>query len=232
LIGGALRRLRLAGGYTLIELLAVCLLLSIVLTGVISIMVGGSHAELNLNRRFQAQASARTALTVFRGDAHIACAASAPTTTSLNFYIPQTDRTTNPATAPQPTTQCGTTSNNMAKVVWCTQQSPSNSTKWALYRSTSGTCSTTSKFQADWLTTNTPFTVPATFPNGQLRTVSIDIPVSLKSANAGAAYDLNETIALRNTVWNGAANLSCAPATPCVFGLCTLVGGCYPPNAP
>lgn len=66
-------------GYTLVELLAVMLILGIVLTGLTTAFVSGSHAELTLNRRFQAQQQARLALDRIRSDVHCAFAAQAQT---------------------------------------------------------------------------------------------------------------------------------------------------------
>ena len=62
----------------MIEMLVVCLILGVVLTGITTVFVSGSHAELNLNNRFQAQQAARLALDAMRTDAHGACAANGP----------------------------------------------------------------------------------------------------------------------------------------------------------
>ena len=234
-----MRRLRSAAGYTLVELVAVCALLSVVLTGVISVLVGGSHAELQLNRRFSAQTAARTAMSVFRNDAHIACAGVVNGgKTQVTLSIPTVNTSTSPATAPTPTSQCGTTTAgaNLAKVIWCVLTSPTNATRFALYRSTSGTCTTSSKYQADDLVNNLPgfngfFAMATTIPQGQLATVTIDIPVNLTGGStAGKPYDLNETFALRNTVWPTSPATSCSAAAPCTYGLCTVVGGCTVPT--
>ena len=47
------------GGYTLVEMLVVMAILGVVISGLTTIFVSGSHAELDLNRRFQAQQQAR-----------------------------------------------------------------------------------------------------------------------------------------------------------------------------
>jgi Tfp pilus assembly protein PilW len=231
------KRLRAAAGYTLVEVLAVCALLSVVLTGVIAVMVGGSHAELQLNKRFTAQNDGRLALTVLRSDAHIACAVtvSADKKTAW-FSVPTVNRSTNPVTQPTPTTQCGRTDagNNLTKVTWCVLTSPTNSTRFALYRSTTSTCTSASKFQADSLVNNLAgfngyFNTQSQIPSGQLQTVTVDLPINPKSGTTGRPYDLTQTIALRNTVWTTSSTpVNCAAAAPCTFGLCTAVG-CYAP---
>ncbi|MDX6485993.1 MAG: hypothetical protein QOF43_1146 [Gaiellaceae bacterium] len=234
-----MKRLREEHGYSLVELVAVCALLGVVMAGVTAVMVGGSRAELQLNRRFQAQVSARTALSVFRNDAHIACSVVVNTgKTQATLSIPIVDRTTNPVTPPSPTSQCGTTTSpkNVSKVIWCVLTSPSNSTRYAMYRSTTSTCTSTSKILADNLVNtlagfNGFFLTGASIPNGQLQTVTIDIPVNLKvgTSGAGAPYDLSQAVTLRNGVWAAAASTSCSAAAPCTAGLCTLAGVCYPP---
>jgi type II secretory pathway pseudopilin PulG len=233
-----LRRLRGERGYTMVELLAVCALLSIVLGSVTIIMVNGSQAQLQLNTRFQAQSSARVALTEFRSDVHNACTATVNAgQTQVTLSVPVIDRTTIPITQPTPTTQCGTTTagNNLKKVIWCVLTSPTNSTKYALYRSITSTCTATSKIEADnMVNTLTGFAgwfsaQPTTIAYQSKRTVSIDIPVTLKSGVTGKAYDLRQAVTLRNGVWALAAGTSCTVAVPCTIGSCTVLTGCYPP---
>ena len=67
-----LNRLREERAYTLVELITVMLIMSIVMTGISTVFVQGSNAELDMNQRFQAQANARLALDTFRKDAHCA----------------------------------------------------------------------------------------------------------------------------------------------------------------
>jgi prepilin-type N-terminal cleavage/methylation domain-containing protein len=71
-------------GYTLIELLQVTVILSVVLTGLTVLFVQASNAELQMNRRFQAQQAARVAIDRMRRDLH--CASSVtPAGTSGSF---------------------------------------------------------------------------------------------------------------------------------------------------
>jgi prepilin-type N-terminal cleavage/methylation domain-containing protein len=231
------KRLRSSQGYTLVEVLAVCMLLSIVLTGVVGVMVSGSHSELNLNKRFTAQNAGRTALSVFRNDAHIACSSAVNAgKTQVTFSIPIVDRTQNPPVAPNPPQQCGLASNaNISKVIWCTQTSTSNSNRFALYRSTTGTCSTSSQLKADNLVNTASgfagfFNTSNQITANQLPTITVDFPVSLKDGTTGNLYDLTETIAMRNAVWTGTSGGSCTAAAPCIPGGCSpSVAACYQP---
>lgn len=232
-----MKRIRSEAGYSLVEVLAVCMLLSIVMTGVVAVMVSGSHSELNLNKRFTAQNAARTALSVFRNDAHIACSSAVNVgKTQVTFSIPVVDRTQNPPKAPDPMSQCGlASSTNVSKVIWCTQTSTSNSNRFALYRSTTGSCSTASPLKADNLVNTAPgfsgfFNTANQITAGQLPTVTVDFPVSLKDGTTGNLYDLNETIALRNAVWIGTSGGSCTSAAPCIPGGCSpSAAACYQP---
>ena len=52
-------RARDEGGYSLVEMLTVLSIMSVVLTGLIALFVQGSNAQLDTNRRFQAQQDAR-----------------------------------------------------------------------------------------------------------------------------------------------------------------------------
>ncbi|HEY2935179.1 MAG TPA: prepilin-type N-terminal cleavage/methylation domain-containing protein, partial [Gaiellaceae bacterium] len=65
-----MNRLRAEGGFTLVELLTVTVILTIVLTGLTTLFVQGSNAELDMNNRFQAQLNARLALDRLRRDLH------------------------------------------------------------------------------------------------------------------------------------------------------------------
>ena len=55
-------------GYTLIELVQVTAILGVVLTGLTVIFIQATNAQLDMNRRFQAQQSARIAIDKMRRD--------------------------------------------------------------------------------------------------------------------------------------------------------------------
>ena len=70
-------------GYTLVEMLVVMAILGVVIAGLTTVFVSGSRAELDMNRRFQAQQQARLALDRIRADLHCASAAQVQT---INSY--------------------------------------------------------------------------------------------------------------------------------------------------
>lgn len=218
-------RLGRESGFTLVEMICVCLLLGIVLTGVTTVMVGGSHAELQNNNRFQAQQVARSALDILRNDVHNACTANVGSSGALLklAYVPSNDPS-----------QCGSSSSN-TKVLWCALSSPTVTGMYALYRSTASTCTTANgTLQADHLTASAVWGTAASIPVEQLQTISVSIPVSYVQATYGQAYTLGQTLVLRDTVYQTTSSTTACPATAnnttCVSGLCPYNGGiCYPP---
>ena len=65
-----LRRLRGERGYTLVELLVVLAIFTTVVTALVSLFTSGAKAELDMNRRFEAQQNARLALDKLRRELH------------------------------------------------------------------------------------------------------------------------------------------------------------------
>ena len=53
------RRLRGERGFSLMEMITVMAIMSVVLTGLVSLFVQGSNSQIDLNRRFEAQQTAR-----------------------------------------------------------------------------------------------------------------------------------------------------------------------------
>src|SRR3954447_26183632 len=113
-------RLRAERGYSLVELLVVMALLSIVLGALTTLWVSGSNAELGLNRKFQAQQSARLALDRIRTDIHCASAAQA-----------QTIGTYPGIKLAFPSSGCSSLT-----VSWCAVPSTAMTGRYALWRST------------------------------------------------------------------------------------------------
>jgi hypothetical protein len=210
----------------MIEMIAVCLLLGVVLAGVTTVMVGGSHAELQNNNRFKAQEVARTALDIMRVDVHNACAANVGNSGALLklAFVPSGDPT-----------ECGAASSN-PKVLWCVLPSPTLPSVFALYRSTASTCTTANgTLQADRLQTNAVWSTASTISVGQTQSINVSLPVSYKQSVYGQAYTLGQTLVLRNTVYQTSSSTTQCPAsspqnTTCTPGVCPFGGPvCYPP---
>ncbi len=188
-------RLRGERGYSLVELLATMSILGIVLGSLTTIFVSGSKAELDMNRRFQAQQNVRLAMSKLRSDIHTACNAAVVSGTELDLY------NYNIATA-----TCSPT----VSLTWCvTATSPTMSTaRRALYRVAPGTdCTspTSGKLYADQLlpTSAAPPTIftanAAAAGSGQRPSVAIDLRAgSNPKTTATDVYELSDTIVLRN----------------------------------
>jgi prepilin-type N-terminal cleavage/methylation domain-containing protein len=171
-------------GYTLIEMLVVMTILSIVMTGLTTIFVSGSHAELDLNRRFQAQQEARLALDKIRTDIH--CASAAEVDATYGYLKIQEDN-------------CSST-----HVTWCAMASPTMTGRYALYRTTDTTTNrctandTTKVKVADDLTTNQNlWTFNA--PTNMLEIISVDFRVSANPNANQDVYELKDFLVARNS---------------------------------
>jgi prepilin-type N-terminal cleavage/methylation domain-containing protein len=80
---------RLAGlqrGYTLLELLTVMSILSVIVGALVTLFIRATNAELDMNRRFQAQGTARVAIDRMRREIHCASQIS-PTGTSALITV-------------------------------------------------------------------------------------------------------------------------------------------------
>jgi len=191
-----LRRLRLLrwngqGGYSIIELLTTMAIMSVVLGGLTTTFVSGSKAELDQNRRFQAQSTARIALDKLRKDIH--CASTATTTSSS-------------ATLTMPT-GCSTASNTT--VTWCTSQ-VGTAARYRLYRYTGSSTCTSGTQIADYLTQASLFTFTQQ-SSSSLAQLRVYLPVSVNGTNKGK-YPLQDTIYLRNST---RTCISGSPSPPC-----------------
>ena len=176
----ALQRRGAAGeaGYTVIEMLVVMSILGVVVGGLTTVFVRGANAEIDMNRRFQAQTDARVALDKLRRDVHCANAITPAgvSTSTVTLTLP---------------VQCKSGTGN---ITWCTQGSGTN---YGLYRVTGSTCSGGVKY-ASYVTQANLFnyTAQSTTSLGKLH---IDLPVNTKPSNPLQGYRLIDDIVLRNT---------------------------------
>lgn len=188
-------------GYTLVEMLVVMAILGVVIASLTGIFVSGSRAELDLNRRFQAQQQARLALDKIRTDVHCASAAQAQT---INTYTGLKIAATN----------CSTTT-----ISWCAVPSTSMTGRYALYRTTgtANVCQTTDTSRvkvADYLTTNAGIFSTPTVPQDALQMVLVDFPVSVNPTVTRDVYELKDTLVARNSTRCSTSGGCSSTATP------------------
>jgi prepilin-type N-terminal cleavage/methylation domain-containing protein len=172
-------------GYSLVELLTVMIILGIVITSLTTVFVRASNAEVDMNRRFQAQESARLVMDKLRREIHCASAVS-PSGASSSITI------TMPSQCP--------TSGGFTSVKWCVLAPPGvQAGRYALYRSTSGTCTTSSGIKwADYLTTQSIFTY--TVQSSQsLGSLAVALVVNAKPGSTIGTFRLDDSIVLRNS---------------------------------
>lgn len=117
--------IRQEGGYSLIELLTVMVILGVILGAVVTLFTAGINADADQNRRFQAQQDAKVAMDKLRREGHGACTISAPATyntwmSSVTFYYPSDS--------------CGSGGHS---ITWCTK---AVGTTYTLYRAIATSC--------------------------------------------------------------------------------------------
>jgi len=191
-------------GYTLIELLVTMLILTIVVGSLTTVFVSGSSAQVDLDRKFQAQQRARLALDRIRVDIHCATAAQAQT---INSY-------------PGVKLAVGNCFSSTPTISWCEVMVTSVPVRYQLYRTTTtGSTACTSGdssrlLVSDYLTNSTAFTT-STIPQYSLQTVGVDFQVSVNpTTKTRQAYRLTDFIVTRNGT------------------RCLTSGGCTAPSVP
>jgi prepilin-type N-terminal cleavage/methylation domain-containing protein len=179
-------------GYSLIESLVTMLILGIVMSGLTTTFVSASHAELDMNRRFQGQEQARLSLDQLRRELHCASAV-----TDLNGSA-LSSASTYPAITIALGSYCQTATAT-GFVTWCT----AGSGPWTLYRIDHAvtTCSagTGARKVADHVTSQQPFSKPAAQAGvgAQLPTLHVALSVNATGGTTGTST-LVVDIALRN----------------------------------
>jgi type II secretory pathway pseudopilin PulG len=182
--------LRSERGYTIVELLGVMGILGIVMTGVITLLVSGTKAELDMNMRFQAQTQARLALDQLRREVHCATGVtqSGATATIGGVTHYKVAKLTMPATCP--------TAGGQTEITWCTVASAGSYTLW---RYAGGSCSGTGRPVAQYVTLETPFSYIGS-STSSLAKLTIRIEVNVKPTLAASrTYRLADDIVLRNS---------------------------------
>lgn len=175
------RRLLDERGYSLIELVMVMVILLIVLGTLTSVFVSGTKAELDLNKRFQAQQNVRLALDKIRREVHCASSVTVTAPTRVTMVLPAV---------------CPSSGGFLTSVTWCTAGSGS---RFGLYRrGVAGTCSAADVRKADYLTAESVFScVPPSAST--LAKLGVDFPVDIDTSSTRGTYRLVDGIALRNS---------------------------------
>jgi prepilin-type N-terminal cleavage/methylation domain-containing protein len=166
-------------GYTLVELLQVTIILGVVLTGLTVLFIQASNAELQSNRRFQAQQEARVAVDRMRREIHCSSGITpAGATNSIAVTIPS---------------QCPTSGGSSITVTFRTVLVSTG--RYKLERQV-GT-GPISKL-ADYISGANAFTytAPTQTSLGKLR---VTLPINIQPPGAGSNWDLAADMVLRNT---------------------------------
>jgi prepilin-type N-terminal cleavage/methylation domain-containing protein len=179
------RRLRSRSGYTLIELIVVLSLFLIVTTALISLFTAGAKAEVDLNRRFQAQQNARLALDRLRRELHCS-----------NGITPGADDDADGDVASISITlpsQCPTAQGATRTVVYDTSELAAS--RWTVRRTMAGA----TVVIADYITNGDIFkyTAPSPASRGILH---VDLPVNVYPNEGWKQWRLIDDIVLRNTL--------------------------------
>jgi prepilin-type N-terminal cleavage/methylation domain-containing protein len=160
-------------GYTMIELLVVMLMLGAILTGLTLVFMRAYNAELAMNRQFQAQQEARTAVDRMRREIH--CSSG---------ITPSGNSTSIAVTLPS---QCPTAGGSQITVTYDTQLVSTG--RYRLRRA--------GVRVADYITANNLFTY--THVTGKRANLRVELPVNTKPTEPGKTWRLVGDIVLRNT---------------------------------
>ena len=175
-----LRRLRrLAGqqgGYTMMEMLMVCVILGTIIGALTYLFVSAQTAEIDMNQRFQAQQAARLGIDKMRREIHCA-SLIAPTGVSASITV------TLPA-------QCPTAGGVQTTVTYDMNQVVAGQ-RYTLRRN--------SVILADYSTLQNAFNYTAPVVNTSLGKLTVTLPINTKPTNASKQWKLVADIVLRNT---------------------------------
>lgn len=161
-------------GYSLVELLQVTAILSVVLTGLTVLFVQASNAELQMNKRFEAQQAARVAIDKMRREIRCAKAVTpAGNSASITVTIPA---------------QCPSSGGSEVNIVYDTQLVSAE--RYRLRRA--------GVTIADYVRIGNVFTYtgPSASTLGSLR---VDLPINIQPPGAGSNWELVADMVLRNT---------------------------------
>ncbi len=184
-LGRLARRARSSAGYTIVELVAVLTILLTVLTALTALFASGAKAELDANRRFQAQQDARLAVDRMRREIHCAKAVALDAADSAvvgGQTVYRKIRVTLPG-------HCPTAGGSEIAVVYDTEAVATS--RYRVRRA--------GVRIADYVTASHVFSYvpPSASTRGRL---TVDLPVNLNPSEAWKSWRLTSDIVLRNTL--------------------------------
>jgi type II secretory pathway pseudopilin PulG len=175
-----LRRLRREGGYTLIELLLVCVILSTVLASITVLFVSASRSQMDMNRRYRAQQDARVAVDKVRREVHCANQITpAGVTTAITVQIPSQC-----PTGATPGIPGGAVTNVVYDVVGSGQ-------RFQLRRNT--------VVVADYISEQNAFSYTAPVASTSRGRLRMTLPINVEPTDTAKEWRLVADIVLRNT---------------------------------
>jgi prepilin-type N-terminal cleavage/methylation domain-containing protein len=178
-----LRRLRGERGYTLVELLVVLAIFTTVVTALVALFTSGAKAELDMNRRFEAQQNARLALDRMRRELHCASAITATPNTAVSSIT---------VTLPS---QCPSANGATLSVVYDTSLVSAN--RYRVRRTVNGT----TVVIADYITTASGNAFTYTPNSSSTRALlHVDFYVNITPNEGWKTWRLVDDIVLRNTL--------------------------------
>jgi hypothetical protein len=175
------------GGYSLVELIAVLTMFVMVVTALVTLFTSGAQAELDLNRRFEAQQNARLGLDKLRRELHC----SSGVTDTSGAPLPLTPVATIKVALPS---HCPSAGGVTTSVVYETVFVSAN--RWRLTRTKSGEAAVPI---ADFITNDDVFTYTAQSSSSRA-TLHVDLPVNVTPNEGSTAWRLVDDIVLRNTL--------------------------------
>jgi prepilin-type N-terminal cleavage/methylation domain-containing protein len=175
-ISGIVRRLRRRDGYTLMELIVVLSIFLFIVTALTRLFTSGAKAELDMNRRFQAQQSARVAIDKMRREIHCSSGIT-PTGVSSSITV------TLPA-------QCPSAGGAQTNVTYDMNQVVAGQ-RYQLRRN--------NVVLADFSTQQNAFDYTAPVTGVSLGKLTVTLPINTKPTDASKQWKLVADMVLRNT---------------------------------
>jgi type II secretory pathway pseudopilin PulG len=172
-----LRRLRREGGYTLIELLTVAVILTTVVGSLSALFVQASTAEIDMNRRFRAQQDARMAVDKMRREIHCADQITpAGVSAEITVRLPA---------------QCPSAVGTPPVVTNVTYDVVGSGQRFQLRRNT--------VVLADYVSEQSAFDYTAPLTGASLGKLRVTLPINVEPTNGLKEWRLVSDIVLRNT---------------------------------